>query len=91
MFRRDPPQPLDAPPEGRGLQAAGSEGGGHGDVQGDSPGEGPAEGPLAPEVLPGGIEGESDSEMRPRENDSRKSDGIEEFKRMERNAEDARE
>jgi hypothetical protein len=29
--------------------------------------------------------------MRPREQDARKSDGVEEFKRMEENAEDGRE
>jgi hypothetical protein len=60
-------------------------------VEGDSPNEGSVEGPLAPQPLPGGVEGESASEMRPREHDSRKSDGVEEFKRMEENAEAGRE
>jgi hypothetical protein len=46
---------------------------------------------LAPQPLPGGVEQEGASEMRPRENDPRRSDGLEEFKRMEENAEKGRE
>ena len=91
MFRRDPSQPFDTSPEGSAAAAAGTDGGKAVPVEGDSPTEGTVDGPLAPEPLPGGIEGDSDSEMRPRDNDPRKSDGVEELKRMEKNAEDGRE
>ena len=91
MHRRDPSQPFDARLEGRGFYVAGPAGGQPTPVEGDSPTEGTVDGPLAPEPLPGGIEGEPESEMRPRENDGRKSDGVEQFKRMEENAEKGRE
>jgi hypothetical protein len=80
MNRKDLPQHFDAREEGKGFVAAGP-----------TPTAGAVSGPLAPEPLPGGIEGEPPSEMRPRESDSRKSDGVAAFKEMEENAEDGRE
>ena len=59
-------------------------------TEGDSPSHGEVEGPLAPQPLPGGLQADGDSEMRPRQDDPRKSDGVEEFKRMQRNVEDSR-
>jgi hypothetical protein len=91
MYTRDKSQPFDARLEGRGFYAAGTAGVNPTPVEGDSPTEGTVDGPLAPEPLPGGLEQQPDSEMRPRENDPRTSDGVEEFKRMEENAEDGRE
>lgn len=91
MYRRDPSQPFDARLEGRGFHAAGPSGGKPVPVEGDSPTEGTVDGPLGTEPLPGGVEGEWESERRPRENDARKSDGVEQFKRMEENAEKGRE
>lgn len=54
--------------------------------EGDSPNHGSVDGPLAPEPLPA-ASGVGDSEMRPKENDARTSDGVETFKRMEIDAE----
>ena len=71
------------------VSAAGNENTNPSPVAGDSPSEGTVEGPLAPQASPGGAEAES--EMRPKENDSRKSDGVLEFKKMEQNAENGRE
>ena len=91
MFMRTVSQLVPGALGGRGVCGPGPAGGGPVPVEGDSPTEGTVDGPLAPEPLPGGIEAEPESEMRPRENDPRKSDGVEEFKRMEHNAEDGRE
>jgi len=55
--------------------------------EGDSPNQGSVDGPLAPQPLPGGVEAEGTSEMRPKENDPRRSDGVETFKRMEHDTE----
>lgn len=54
--------------------------------EGDSPNSGSVDGPLAPQPLPADT-GAGQSEMRPKENDSRTSDGVETFKRMENDAE----
>lgn len=54
--------------------------------EGDSPNRGSVDGPLAPQPLPGGMESDQ-GEMRPTQNDSRTSDGVETFKRMESDAE----
>lgn len=54
--------------------------------EGDSPNHGSVDGPLAPEPLPT-TRGGAESEMRPKENDARTSDGVETFKRMEIEAE----
>ena len=79
MYQRDPSQLFDARLEGRGLCAVGPGGGTPSPVEGDSPTEGTGERPLAREPHPGGVEDTSDSE------------GVDELKRMEENAEDGRE
>jgi hypothetical protein len=86
MHTRDSSQSFDARPKGRGLYAAGTEGGKSSAVEGDSPTHGTVDGPLAPEPLPGGVEGAGDSEMRPPGNDPRRPDGVETFTRMETDA-----
>lgn len=70
MTNRDLSQPVDARLEGRGVVAAGNEGG---------------------EASPGGAAAKPESERRPKGSDSRKSDGVAEFKKMEDNAEEGRE
>jgi hypothetical protein len=89
MYKRDPSQPFDARLEGRGFYAAGPSGSKQTTVEGDSPTEGTVDGPLAPAPVPGGVEGGGEFEMRA-PNDARVSD-VDEFKRMEENAEDGRE
>lgn len=91
MTNRDLSQPFDARVEGKGSVAAGNEGGKASPVAGDSPTVGTVEGPLAPQASPGGAAAKPESEMRPQGNDSRKSDGVAEFKKMEDNAEKGRE
>lgn len=91
MTNRDMAEPYDARLEGRGFFAAGTEGEKPSAVEGDSPTTGTVEGPLAPQAQPGGVEAEFESEMRPKERDPRQSDGLAEFKQMERNAEAGRE
>ena len=91
MYTHNPSQPFDARLVGRRRDAAGPRAGKPDAVEGDSPTEGTVDGRLAPDPLPGGVEGDVESEMRPREDDPRKSDGVEEFKRMEQHAEDGRE
>jgi len=91
MIWRHVAQPFDARLEGRGFYATGPAAGKPDRVEGDSPSNRDVDGPLAPEPLPGGVEGDGESEMRPRENDPRKSDGVDVFKRMEENAEKGRE
>jgi hypothetical protein len=53
--------------------------------EGDSPNRGSVDGPLAPEPLPAHTRS-GESEMRPKQDDSRTSDGVETFKRMESDA-----
>lgn len=80
----DPQKGLPPPDKtGQGTVAAGNDDDADTVSQGDSPTSGSVDGPLAPEPLPGGVEAEGESEMRPRENDPRKSDGVETFRRME--------
>ena len=86
MYTRDLSRPFDARLEGRGLHTAGTEGGKPSAVEGDSATPGTVDRPLAPGPLPGGVAADSDSEMRPKENDPRKSDGVDTFKRMETDA-----
>jgi hypothetical protein len=83
MTQRDPSRPFDARLEGRGHQAAGNQGGQASPVAGDSPTEGTVEGPLAPQPMPSRSETELPSEMRPTERDTRKSDGVVEFRKLE--------
>jgi hypothetical protein len=90
MYKRDPSQPFDARLEGRGFYAAGPSVSKQTTVKSDSPTEGVGDGPLAPEPLPGGVEGGGEFEMRAPDADARVSD-VDEFKRMEENAEDGRE
>ena len=86
MYTRDSFQPLDARLERRGFHSAGTEGGKPSAVEGDSPTYGPVDGPLAPEPRPGGVEGDSDSVMRPQGTEPRKLDGAEASKRIEDDA-----
>ena len=83
MYRRDLSQPFDARLEGRGCLAAGPEDGKPVSVSGDSP----VRRPLIPQPLPGGVDGEAASEMRPRQNDPRVPDGVDTFNRMQNEAE----
>ena len=82
MTNRDVSPPLAARLEGGGSEAAGNDGVRPDAVEGDSPTEGTVDGPLAPQALPGGPEGEPHSEMRPKENDPRQSDGLATFQKM---------
>lgn len=91
MFSRDPSRPFDARLEGRGFDAAGPAGGTHQPVDGNSTTERTVDDSSASERLPGGVEGDAKAERRPRENDSRKPDGLDDLKRMEENAEAGRE
>src|SRR5688572_57782 len=90
MYKRDPSQPFDARLEGRGFSAAGPSGSKQATVKSDSPTDSTVDGPLAPEPLPGGVEGGGEFDMRAPDADARVSD-VDEFKRMEENAEDGRE
>ena len=58
-------------------------------VEGDSPTEGTVEGPLAPQPRPSGAADDSKSKDGQR-GASTRSDGVEDLKRMERNAEEGR-
>ncbi len=91
MSSRDQSQPADPRPTDPGHVAAGNEGRTASPVAGDSPTEGTVEGPLAPQVSPGSADAPLESEMRPKEGDARKSDGMAEFKKMQDNAEAGRE
>ena len=86
MYSRNASQQFDSRLEGRGYVAAGTEGGKPAPVGNSGAADDRKPGPE-PAALPGGVEGEPESEMRPRENDPRKSDGVETFKRMESDAE----
>ena len=91
MFSRDPSRPFDAGLERRGFAATGPAGSTPGPVDGDAPTERTVDDSSAPEPMPGGIEGDPASETRPRDHHSRRSDGVEELREMEQNAEDGRE
>jgi hypothetical protein len=91
MTSRHSSGPADPRPEARGSFAAGNTRPEASPVEGDSPTHGTVEGPLAPQPSPADEASEPHSEMRPTESDSRKSDGVAEFKRMEDNAEAGRE
>ena len=91
MFSRNPSRPFDARLEGRGLDAAGPAGANRRPVEGDSSTERPVDASSAPDRLPGGVEGDPKSDRRDRDSDSRKSEGLDDLKRMEENAEDGRE
>ena len=82
-------QPGDAQRDGTGSAAAGNAGDAPSPVAGDSPTEGTVEGPLAPQASPAAAAA-TPSEMRPKDNDARKYDGVAEFKKMENHAEDGR-
>ena len=91
MFSRDLSRPFDTRLEGRGFDAADPAGGNRQTAEGDSSTERTADDPSAPERLPGGVEGEPESDRRSRDDRSSKQDGLDELKRMEENAEAGRE
>ena len=82
----DPQQGLPKPDrQHRGDVSLGNEGETPTASEGDSPNRGSVEGPLAPEPLPAHTRA-GESEMRPKQDDPRTSDGVETFKRMESDA-----
>jgi len=91
MFNRDLSRRWGCAIAGRGFFATGPAGGTPEPVERDSPTEGAADERLRSKPLPGGDEGESESEIQPRDHHGRRSDGVEELKRMEENAEAGRE
>ena len=90
MFSRNPSRPFDATPAGRRFHAAGPAGGRSEPQGGRAPSDPAGDDASAPERLPGGVEGESETEIPPRDHHARKSEGVEELKRMEENAEAGR-
>jgi hypothetical protein len=59
-------------------------------VEGDSPTEGTVEGPLAPQPRPSDPADGTRAKPGEREGGSTRSDGVDDLKRMERNAEEGR-
>ena len=91
MFSRDLSRPYDARLEGHGFDAAGPAGGKPEPADRDSRTRPTDEGTEATDRLPGGVEGDPTPPTRTGDHHSRKSDGVEELKRMEENAEAGRE
>jgi hypothetical protein len=90
MFSRYPSRLFDTTLEGRGFYAAGPAGSKSEAETGDLPAEGTGNTQRSDQSRDG-KEGEPEREVRPGDHHSRRSDGVEELKRMEENAEDGRE
>ena len=88
MTRHDSPRQFDAREEGKGIVATGNER----RTPTHDIDDAPTEGSVQPQSKPLQAHPRaSASELRPEESDSETSDGVDELRRMEENAEDGRE
>jgi hypothetical protein len=91
MISRDPSRPFAASLAVHGFYAAGPANGTPDRAEGDARRSTNTDDDTpGADRLPGGVEGESASSTPPRDHHARKSDGVEELKRMEENAEAGR-